>query len=59
VLAASAACLAGLVLLALSPFAEEWFRILAIVALAGNLALSPLAALVLVRSRRNRHAVQT
>jgi len=51
-IAASGACLAGLVLLALSPAPESWFRIIAVMAMVGNLALSPLAALVLVRSRR-------
>jgi cell division septal protein FtsQ len=56
VIAASAACLAGLGLLALSPWPDAAVRMMASVALAGNLALSPLAALVLVRSRRHGHA---
>jgi len=55
-LVALAAGLAALVLLALSPLRQEWIRILAAVAVAGNLALSPLAALVLVRGRRRAHA---
>ncbi len=52
-IAASAVCLAGLVLLAVSPAGNDSLRILAV---AANLALSPLAALVLVRGRRRAHA---
>jgi hypothetical protein len=53
---ASAAGLAALGLLAFSPWLDAVVRLLAGVAVAGNLALSPLAALVLMRGRRSGHA---
>jgi hypothetical protein len=53
--AASAAGLAALVLVALSGSPGSWWQVLAGIALAGNLGLSPLAALVLVRNRRHSH----
>lgn len=53
--AASAAGLAALVLVALSGAGGAWWQALAGVVLAGNLGLSPLAALVLVRNRRHSY----